>query len=168
MDLITSNSGGNSNNVNADPDYRWNDIGVIVYGKPEYPYFDSDNPVTLTSIEESQNYDCMFDVSVTDWDNDGDYDLFTSTYGVDSNDSMYFSINYFQNNDNILTNKTEELFEGNQNEGFANNSGLIKSWDIDNDGNKELLIEASSDWYSTQQGWNSFKLINGKLTRTKL
>jgi hypothetical protein len=168
LDLITSNSGGNSNNVNADPNYRWNDIGVIVYGKGEYPYFDSENPVTLTSIEESQNYDCMFDVSITDWDNDGDYDLFTSTYGVDSDDSMYFSINYFENNNNTLTNKTKEIFEGNQNEKFANNSGLIKAWDIDNDGNKELLIEGSSDWYSSQQGWNSFKLINGKLTRTKL
>ena len=67
-----------------------------------------------------------------------------------------------------LANKTKDLFYKNQNEGIINHSGLIKAWDIDNDGNKELLIEASADWYSSQQGWNSFKLINGKLTRVQI
>ena len=64
--------------------------------------------------------------------------------------------------------KQQIYFIENQNEGIINHSGLIKAWDIDNDGNKELLIEASADWYSSQQGWNSFKLLNGKLTRTNI
>jgi len=51
---------------------------------------------------------------------------------------------------------------------YSKLSDSKKAWDIDNDGNKELLIEASADWYSSQQGWNSFKLINGKLTRTNI
>lgn len=148
-------------------------FGYILYGIPEYPYFDNENKVELTAdrdgpISPSQ-YDCLFDVSITDWDNDGDYDLFTSGYTIVGNDNMSFLINYFENTDNGFVNKTTDLFYENQNEGIINYSGLIKAWDIDNDGNKELLIEASvSENQPTQQGWNSFKLINGKLTRSNL
>lgn len=166
VDLIVSDS-------NTFGDYKSSrTFGYILYGIPTYPYFDKENKVELTADRDGsvspRQYDCLFDVSVTDWDNDGDYDLFTSGYTIVGNDNMSFLISYFENTDNGLVNKTQDLFYENQNEGIINNSGLIKSWDIDNDGNKELLIEASTNTSSTQQGWNSFKLINGKLTRTNL
>ena len=139
-------------------------FGYILYGIPTYPYFDKENKVELTADRDGPYYNCLFDVSVTDWDNDGDYDLFTSAYAEIGD--MIFLINYFENTDNALVNKTKDLFYENQNEGIINNSGLIKSWDVDNDGNKELLIEASvSENQPSQKGWNSFKLIDGKLTR---
>ena len=163
VDLIVSDA-------NTFGDYKSSrTFGYILYGIPTYPYFDKENKKELTADrdgpESPTQYDCLFDVSITDWDNDGDYDLFTSGYTIVGNDNMSFLINYFENTDNGLVNKTTDLFYQNQNEGIINHSGLIKAWDIDNDGNKELLIEASADWYSSQQGWNSFKLINGKLTR---
>ena len=166
VDLIVSDA-------NTFGDYKSSrTFGYILYGIPTYPYFDKENKEELTAdrdgLESPRQYDCLFDVSITDWDNDGDYDLFTSGYTIVGNDNMSFLINYFENTDNGLVNKTTDLFYQNQNEGIINHSGLIKAWDIDNDGNKELLIEASADWYSSQQGWNSFKLINGKLTRTNI
>ena len=166
VDLIVSDA-------NTFGDYKSSrTFGYILYGIPTYPYFDKENKKELTADrdgpESPTQYDCLFDVSITDWDNDGDYDLFTSGYTIVGNDNMSFLINYFENTDNGLVNKTTDLFYQNQNEGIINHSGLIKAWDIDNDGNKELLIEASADWYSSQQGWNSFKLINGKLTRTNI
>lgn len=166
LDLIVSDS-------NTFGDYKSSrTFGYILYGIPTYPYFDKENKVELTADRDGpvspRQYDCLFDVSITDWDNDGDYDLFTSGYTIVGNDNMSFLINYFENTSKGLINKTNHLFYENQNEGIINHSGLIKAWDIDNDGNKELLIEASADWYSSQQGWNSFKLINGKLTRTNL
>lgn len=164
LDLIVSDA-----DTFADYKLSGRTFGYILYGIPEYPYFDNENKVELTADRDGPvfptQYDCLFDVSITDWDNDGDYDLFTSGYTITGNDDMTFLINYFENTDNGLVNKTKDLFYENQNEGIINHSGLIKAWDIDNDGNKELLIEASADWYSSQQGWNSFKLINGKLTR---
>ena len=166
VDLIVSDA-------NTFGDYKSSrTFGYILYGIPTYPYFDKENKKELTADrdgpESPTQYDCLFDVSITDWDNDGDYDLFTSGYTIVGNDNMSFLINYFENTDNGLVNKTTDLFYENQNEGIINHSGLIKAWDIDNDGNKELLIEASADWYSSQQGWNSFKLLNGKLTRTNI
>lgn len=166
VDLIVSDA-------NTFGDYKSSrTFGYILYGIPTYPYFDKENKKELTADRDGPEfptqYDCLFDVSITDWDNDGDYDLFTSGYTIVGNDNMSFLINYFENTDNGLVNKTTDLFYQNQNEGIINHSGLIKAWDIDNDGNKELLIEASADWYSSQQGWNSFKLINGKLTRTNI
>ena len=163
VDLIVSDS-------NTFGDYKSSrTFGYILFGIPTYPYFDKENKVELTADRDGpglpRQYDCLFDISVTDWDNDGDYDLFTSGYTIVGNDNMSFLINYFENTSKGLINKTKDLFYENQNEGIINHSGLIKAWDIDNDGNKELLIEASADWYSSQQGWNSFKLINGKLTR---
>lgn len=166
LDLIVSDSDTFGNYKSS------RTFGYILYGIPTYPYFDKENKVELTADrdgpESPRQYDCLFDVSITDWDNDGDYDLFTSGYTIVGNDNMSFLINYFENTDNGLINKTTDLFYENQNEGIINNSGLIKAWDIDNDGNKELLIEASTNMNSTQQGWNSFKIINGKLTRTNL
>ena len=157
LDLIVSDSntwGNTSSRI----------FGYILYGIPTYPYFDKENKVKLTADRDGPYYNCLFDVSVTDWDNDGDYDLFTSAYAEIGD--MIFLINYFENTDDALVNKTKDLFYENQNEGIINNSGLIKSWDIDNDGNKELLIEASvSENQPSQKGWNSFKLIDGKLTR---
>tara|TARA_B100000900_G_scaffold153694_1_gene130538 strand:+ start:8114 stop:9400 length:1287 start_codon:yes stop_codon:yes gene_type:complete len=166
LDLIVSDS-------DTFGDYKSSrTFGYILYGIPTYPYFDKENKVELTADrdgpESPRQYDCLFDVSITDWDNDGDYDLFTSGYTIVGNDNMSFLINYFENTSKGLINKTTDLFYENQNEGIINNSGLIKAWDIDNDGNKELLIEASTNMNSTQQGWNSFKIINGKLTRTNL
>ncbi len=166
LDLIVSDS-------DTFGDYKSSrTFGYILYGIPTYPYFDKENKVELTADrdgpESPRQYDCLFDVSITDWDNDGDYDLFTSGYTIVGNDNMSFLINYFENTSKGLINKTTDLFYENQNEGTINNSGLIKAWDIDNDGNKELLIEASTNMNSTQQGWNSFKIINGKLTRTNL
>lgn len=170
LDLIVSDS-------NTFGDYKSSrTFGYILYGIPTYPYFDKENKVELTADRDGpglpRQYDCLFDISVTDWDNDGDYDLFTSGYTVTGNDHMSFLINYFENtskglfeNTSSLINKTKDLFYENQNEGIINNSGLIKAWDIDGDGNKELLIEASTNYHHSQQGWNSFKLINGKLTR---
>ena len=163
LDLIVSDS-------NTFGDYKSSrTFGYILYGIPEYPYFDNENKVELTADRDGPvsptQYDCLFDVSITDWDNDGDYDLFTSGYTIVGNDNMSFLINYFENTSKGLINKTKDLFYKNQNEGIINNSGLIKAWDIDNDGNKELLIEASTNYHHSQQGWNSFKLINGKLTR---
>ena len=166
LDLIVSDSDTFGNYKSS------RTFGYILYGIPTYPYFDKENKVELTADrdgpESPRQYDCLFDVSITDWDNDGDYDLFTSGYTIVGNDNMSFLINYFENTSKGLINKTTDLFYENQNEGIINNSGLIKAWDIDNDGNKELLIEASTNTNSTQQGWNSFKIINGKLTRTNL
>ena len=163
LDMIVSNSGPYQPNK---PDgFRWNDVAEIYYGIPSYPYFDKSNPTILTVVGNG-NYDCLIDVSITDFDNDGDYDIFTSSYGVDVYDNMSGLINYFENDSNKFTNKTEDIFEKGQNQSFQNNSGLIKTWDIDKDGDKELLIEASvSGNNHSQRGWNSFKLINGKLTR---
>lgn len=149
------------------------EFGYIIYGIADYPYFDYENKTPLIADRDGPSapnqYDCLFDVSVTDLDGDGDYDLFTSGYTIVPQDQMSFLINYFENTDSGLKNRTSEIFKDNQNEGIINNSGLIKVWDIDNDGVKEILIEASnSDDQPTQKGWNSFKMINGKFQRSNI
>ena len=106
---------------------------------------------------------CTWDISITDWDNDGDYDIFTSTYrNMNLGGDEDTLISYYENNDNTFELKTEEVF--NQGEWFMEQrcrSGYIKAYDWDGDGKKELLAE-SSDCGS----WNMWVQRNGKLTKT--
>ena len=168
LDLIVSDG-----NTFASYKSSRREFGYIIFGKSEYPYFDTSNKQPLVADRDGPSspnqYDCLFDISVTDFDDDGDYDLFTSAYTTVPNDTMSFLINYFENTEDGMVNRTSELFIDDQNEGIVNNSGLIKLWDINNDGFKEILIEASnSDDFpsqTNQRGWDCFKMIDGKLVK---
>lgn len=168
LDLIVSDG-------NAFAPYKSSprEFGYIIYGQSEYPFFDNSNITPLIADRDGPSdpnqYDCLFDVSITDLDGDGDYDLFTSAYTIVPNDGMSFLVSYFENNGGEMVNRTKDIFYSDHNEGIINNSGLIKLWDIDNDGSKEILIEASnSDDFpaqTNQKGWDCFKMVDGKFVK---
>ena len=98
----------------------------------------------------------------SDYDNDGDYDIFTSTYRNNAYGNSTL-IGYYENNNITFDLKTEEVFANE--EWYMEDrcrSGYIKAYDWDGDGKKELLAETSDCGT-----WNMWKQVNGKLTRTK-
>jgi len=172
MDLIVGEAknydyAGYTNYYNDD---NYNEATVIFLGQPSYPFYNEQPDIILepqySFVGESdwrnKSYTCTFDVSITDWDNDGDYDIFTSTYrNMNLGGDEDTLISYYENNNNTFELKTEEVF--NQGEWFMQQrcrSGYIKAYDWDGDGKKELLAE-SSDCGS----WNMWVQRNGKLTR---
>jgi len=156
------------NNYNDD---NYNEATIIFLGQPSYPFYNEQPDIILepqySFLGESdwrdKSYTCTWDISITDWDNDGDYDIFTSTYrNMNLGGDEDTLISYYENNDNTFELKTEEVF--NQGEWFMEQrcrSGYIKAYDWDGDGKKELLAE-SSDCGS----WNMWVQRNGKLTKT--
>ena len=138
----------------------------IFFGKPTYPYIDQ-NPVTLYTeynpygnddnwIEESLS--ATLDFSVVDFDDDGDLDIFTVSHSYGS----MAAIEYFENNNgNFVVNNS--IFKNNSNIMPDGSSNWIKVYDIDNNGSKEILLEATN-WY----GFNSWeKDSSGKYIKTK-
>jgi len=137
---------------------------LIVVGDWNYPriYKSSNSEIyEATSSFFVENLNGWWNtIEVDDFDNDGDLDLISS--GQNSN--MGYSYDILKNDGVGNFTLDSQTF----NENYNTSEGHMLIFDIDNDGNKELLIEASADWYSSQQGWNSFKLINGKLIRINL
>lgn len=122
----------------------------IFYGKPDYPYFEKEPSVILDSEYEFSTddnwriltWDGNMDWVITDFDDDGDYDFFTYVIRpyVAGGPSL---ISYYENQDNNFIIKTKEVFGYNQ-EFFNDGVSWLKVWDIDGDGNKEILIEESN------------------------
>lgn len=143
----------------------------IFFGKPEYPYFNQEPDIELEPDYQfvgednwvSKTWTGNMDWSVADLDNDGDYDFFIylmkdCTSPTDDCNSYYIS--YYENiNNQSYIPKTEEVFH--TNEQFFNNTPLtyIKSWDVDNDGKVEIMLEAN------ESNFNIWKLSGGKLTK---
>lgn len=173
MDLIVGEAKNFDNPayVNYYNDDNYNEATVIFLGQPSYPFYNEEPDIILEPQysfigEDSwrdKSYTCTWDISITDWDNDGDYDIFTSTYrnmNIGGNEDTLIS--YYENNNNTFELKTEEVF--NEGEWFMEQrcrSGYIKAYDWDGDGKKELLAE-SSDCGS----WNMWVEKNGKLTKS--
>ena len=141
----------------------------IYYGKAEYPYFNLEPDVILeTHIgfdDWNDQYSCVLDISITDWDGDGDYDIFTSSYPNNPNKGTMVS--YYQNqNNNSFINKTTEVFFGEDYIYDNCSSAFVKVFDADGDGTKDLVQETGqpkiSSECSTINGW---KKQNGKLTK---
>lgn len=134
--------------------YTMEDYGrnsEIYFGKEEYPYFETYpsirlepeiNYAGLGGNIRDLTYDAVMDWVVTDFDNDGDYDIFTGSMkaeGVDEN-----IITYYENIDNKEWVESNDKVFVNGQQYFNKNLSWMKVWDIDNDGNKEILIEVSS------------------------
>ena len=95
-------------------------------------------PYVLTSAYEDTNI--TLDFTVIDFDNDGDYDLFTnSSFDYQSK----FVIQYYENNGYMnFINRSSDVFENESN--LILNFGdpdWIKFVDMNRDGTKELMIE---------------------------
>lgn len=156
---------------------------IIYYGKGSYPYYNEKPDILLEPqiniISDDldkmfyENYDCMWDLSIVDFDNDGDYDIFTNVYKPIKNFNNMDEIrkghliSYYENDNNKFVEKTAEVFE--ENEWFTSgcNSGFIKVIDIDKDGKKEILVEGG-DCSKNGNYYNSWKLVNGKFRKTLL
>lgn len=134
--------------------YTMEDFGrnsEIYFGKAEYPYFETYPSIRLEpeinyaiygSRMTEYTFDANMDWVVTDFDNDGDYDIFTGSMkpqGIENN-----TITYYENIDNKeWVESNDKVFVQGQ-QYFDKNLSWIKVWDIDGDGKKEILIEASS------------------------
>ena len=171
MDLIVGeaksyDNPGYSNFYNDD---NYNESTIIFLGTDSYPFYNDEPDIILEPqydyVGESnwlqKSYTCTFDIAITDWDNDGDYDIFTSTYrGVTGDEGTLISY-YENNNNNVFDLKTEEVF--NEGEWFMEDecrSGYIKAYDWDGDGKKELMAESS-----TCRTFNTWIQVNGKLSK---
>lgn len=141
---------------------------AIYYGISEYPFFESE--YLLPSIYENANV--TYDVSIIDFDGDGDLDIFSNTNNFNTPGYM---IQYYENNgDGTFSNNTELVFENNSNINMNHYQiDWIKVFDIDGDGNLELMIEGQN-WKKREDGewgwlvpdFNGFKLnSNGKFDR---
>ena len=90
MDLIVGEAKNYNNSNYSDyyDDDNYNESTIIFLGQPNYPFYNEQPDIILepqySFVGESnwlnKSYTCTFDVSITDFDNDGDYDIFTSTY----------------------------------------------------------------------------------------
>jgi len=143
----------------------------IYFGKGQYPYYNDEEPdVTLINPYNDSNWEnvmiCMLDLSITDFDNDGDYDIFTNSYGERSHGKKHL-INYYENTNNTFTFKN--IFKDGEHFYDGCNSGFMKVYDIDNDGNKEILLETGLPRVSQEcTTINGYKLIGGKLQKTRI
>lgn len=139
----------------------------IFFGREGGSYYNNEPDVILQNPyfynDIGRIHACTFDISITDYDNDGDYDLFTNAYGENTG----HLINYYENNNNNFTFKN--IFEDNHQFYDGCNSGFMKVVDIDKDGNKEILLESGlpSKSYECSQ-INGYKLTEGKLQQTRL
>lgn len=142
----------------------------IYFGTGTFPYYNESPDVTLENPYTDSNWEnvntCMIDLSISDFDNDGDYDIFTNSYSNIGGDTGHL-INYYENTNNTF--EFKNIFkEGNQ---FYQrcNSGFMKVLDVDNDGNKELLLESGKPYNSQECSTiNGYKLIEGKLQKTRI
>ena len=108
----------------------------------------------------------MIDLSISDFDNDGDYDIFTNSYSESGGVNGHL-INYYENNNNTF--EFKNIFKEEQQFYNGCSSGFMKVFDIDNDGNKEILLESGDPSVNSEcSQTNGYKLIEGKLQKTKI
>ena len=173
MDLIVgeAKSYDNPGYGNYYNDDNYGEATIIFLGQPTYPFYNEEADIILEPqynyVGESdwvnKTYTCTWDIAITDYDNDGDYDIFTSTYRNNAEGNSTLIGYYENNNNNTFDLKTEEVFANE--EWYMEDrcrSGYIKAYDWDGDGKKELLAETSDCGT-----WNMWKQVNGKLTKTK-
>lgn len=152
--------------------------GEIFLNTGTYPYY-NDEPDIILPVEYDysnqseqvwlkQTFGVHYDWSVIDFDNDGDLDIFS--YLLQDGDTTVL-IQYHENIGDSFLPKTSEVFEDGEqfiygrslgNLGSPDGTPLIwiKSWDIDGDGDVEVLFEGMSP-----NGRTGFKKVNGKLTK---
>ncbi len=76
-------------------------------------------------------------------------------------------INYYENTNNTF--KFKNIFKDGEHFYDGCNSGFMKVYDIDNDGNKEILLETGLPRVSQEcTTINGYKLIGGKLQKTRI
>lgn len=133
----------------------------IFFGKPEYPYFDETASIIIEGehdFSNHPNWDTLtwegnMDWTIADFDNDGDYDFMVYLIRPQRAGGPS-ALSYYENNNNKFTPKTKELFGYNQ-EFFPDGISWIKTYDINGDGNLEILIEESKS-----AGFNSWVIGN--------
>lgn len=183
MDLITGEAKSIKSDVRYFQTFTKEDYAIhtiIYYGKGSYPFYESEPDVLLepqfSFVSDDldkmfyETYDCMIDLSIVDFDDDGDYDIFTNTYKPILNHSDMSEvkkghlISYYENVNNTFVEKTSSVFE--EDEWFTTgcNSGITKVYDIDNDGKKEILSEGG-DCALNGEYYNAWKMTNGKFRK---
>lgn len=152
--------------------------GEIFLNTGTYPYYNNEPDIILPveydysnqseQVWKDQTFGVHYDWSVIDFDNDGDLDIFS--YLLQDGDTNVL-IQYHENIGNTFLPKTSEVFEDGEqflpgyslgNLGSPAGSALIwiKSWDIDGDGEVEVLFEGTSP-----NGTTGLKKVNGKLKK---
>lgn len=133
---------------------KYNYTSHIYFGKSEYPYF-VETPLVLdtdfsksTPEEMKYSFNITYDYVVSDMDEDGDLDIFVYLTNDDSaynpGDLNYkndAALEYHENNGDGTFNLKNDIFKSGHNV-FATGPNWFKGWDIDNDGKKEILLEA--------------------------
>ena len=142
----------------------------IYFGTGVFPYYNENPDITLQNPYTDSNWEnvnvCMIDLSIFDFDNDGDYDIFTNSYSESGGVNGHL-INYYENNNNTF--EFKNIFKEEQQFYNGCRSGFMKVFDIDNDGNKEILLESGLPSVSSECSQiNGYKLIEGKLQKTKI
>lgn len=137
----------------------------IFFGKREYPYveqiphtlYTEYNPFGNSNNWADEALSATLDFSVNDLDDDGDLDIMVVSHSYGS----MAAIEYFENkNGSYVVNNS--IFKNNSNIMPDGSSNWIKIYDIDGDGKKEILLEATN-WY----GFNIWEVdSNGKYYRT--
>jgi len=152
----------------------------IYYNTGTYPYYNDNEPYRLDSDYLTDVFEDMFsdvnDHAFIDYNKDGFVDIFTisSTHWAFKKDGV---VQYHQNNGDGTFSIHNDIFKEGENELFVskvtNPTGHfgegeggqvwhIKAWDIDNDGDIELLIEG---W--KYMGFNIWDInSDGKLIQT--
>lgn len=148
VDLIVGEAWGTPEDGDyQDPNYQ--KTKNIYFGKSGYPYFEK-TPYALETEYDllgKSNYDedalsATLGISVIDFDNDGDLDIFTFSH----DQSTSGAIEYFENISNSQFRVDNSIF-GNGENILSQTPNWIKVWDIDGDGTPEILNEASRDQY---------------------
>jgi len=168
LDLLGGLFFGDPNQVDNNMDY-WKNTFIIFYGNQSDDYFD---PVPYRLNSNYNNTNLSHDFTHLDFDNDGDYDLFTTSSINGYSGEMV--IQYYENNgDRNFINKSSEVFEQESNyiSGYYF-PDYIKMVDMNEDGVKELMIESnfhkngSFDTGPLDSDFNGFQLNeNGKFER---
>jgi len=162
--------------ANSKNDMENYQIGTeIYYNTGVYPYYDSTSPYTLGSDYLTENVENAFcdvnDHAFIDYNNDGFVDIFTvsSTSWTYKKEGL---VQYYENNGDGTFTVNNDIFVDGHNElfkeNFPNPTGTnmygeggrvwhIKAWDINNNGNIELLIEqwglmGFNMWYKDPTG----------------